>query len=235
MIDVYSWATPNGQKVHIMLEETGLEYQVHPINIRAGDQFRPEFLNISPNNRIPAIIDNDGPDGLPLSLFESGAILFYLAEKTGQLMPTSSGDRYTVMQWLMWQMGGIGPMLGQAHHFRNYATERFDRDKLEYGIERYTNEANRLYGVLDQHLEERNYVAGEYSIADISIWPWMRQSEPQGVDMTKYPHVQAWFERVGARPAVVKGAAVIADLRNTKAPHSDKEWDALYGKAQMSR
>jgi GST-like protein len=170
MIDVYTWPTPNGHKVHIMLEETGIKYRVHPINIRNGDQFSPEFLKISPNNRIPAIVDTQGPNGKPLSVFESGAILLYLASKSGKLLPIDMGERWTCVQWLMWQMGGVGPMFGQANHFRRYA-----KDKIEYAVERYTNEANRLTNVLDKRLAELRYVASdEYSIADISIFPWMR-------------------------------------------------------------
>jgi len=183
-IDLYSWATPNGHKVHIMLEELGLAYNVHPINIGAGDQFKPEFLKISPNNKMPAIVDPDGPDGKPISLFESGAILIYLAEKHGKFLSTDPRQRYTTLQWLMWQMGGLGPMLGQAHHFRNYAPER-----IEYAYNRYTNEANRLYGVLDKRLGEARFLAGDdYSIADIAAWPWMRRPENQGVDRDALPN-----------------------------------------------
>jgi len=170
MIEVYSWATPNGHKVHIMLEECGLPYRVHPVDIGAGQQFEPDFLAISPNNKIPAIVDSDGPDGQPMSLFESGAILLYLAGKTGRFLPDSIRGRYEVMQWLMFQMGGVGPMLGQAHHFRIYAPE-----KIAYAVDRYSNEAKRLYGVMDKQLAKQKYIAGsEYSIADIAIFPWLR-------------------------------------------------------------
>ena len=177
MIDVYSWPTPNGHKVHIMLEETGLEYRVHGVNIREGEQFKPEFLKISPNNRIPAIVDHDGPGGKPLSLFESGAILLYLASKTGKLLPADLHARWTCVQWLMWQMGGVGPMFGQANHFRSYSKE-----KLQYPIERYTQEAHRLTRILDKQLGEVEYAAGdEYTIADIAIFPWMRNPERRGL------------------------------------------------------
>ena len=178
MIDVYSWATPNGHKIHIMLEECGLPYRVHAVNIGAGEQFAPEFLAISPNHKIPAIVDAEGPDGAPISLFESGAILLYLAGKTGKFLPTSTRGRYEVLQWLMFQMGGVGPMLGQAHHFRIYAPE-----KIPYAIERYTNEARRLYGVMDKRLAKSRYIAGtEYSIADIAIFPWLRSWKNQGIE-----------------------------------------------------
>ncbi|MFZ9183258.1 MAG: glutathione S-transferase N-terminal domain-containing protein, partial [Hylemonella sp.] len=178
MIDVYSWATPNGHKIHIMLEECGLPYQAHPVNIGVGDQFKPEFLKISPNNRIPAIVDSEGPDGKPISLFESGAILVYLAAKTGKFMPKSDREKYQVLQWLMFQMGGVGPMLGQNHHFRLYAPE-----KIEYAINRYTNEAKRLYGVMNKQLASHKYIAGNsYSIADIAIFPWLRNWKNQGMD-----------------------------------------------------
>jgi GST-like protein len=173
MIDVYSWATPNGHKVHIMLEETGLEYRVHPIDIGAGDQFKPEFLAISPNNKIPAIVDSDGPGGTPLSLFESGAILVYLAEKTGQFLPIDPAGRYATLQWLMFQMGGLGPMLGQTHHFRVYAPQQ-----IEYAVNRYTNEAKRLYGVMDKQLGKTAFLAGnDYTIADIAAFPWISGEE----------------------------------------------------------
>src|SRR6185312_7144428 len=170
MIDLYSWATPNGHKIHIMLEETGLEYRVHPIDIGAGDQFTPAFLAISPNNKIPAIVDSNGPDGAPISLFESGAILIYLAEKTGKLLPHEPAGRYATLQWLMFQVGGLGPMLGQTHHFRIYAPQQ-----IEYAVSRYTNEAKRLYGVMDKQLGQSAYLAGnDYTIADIAAFPWTR-------------------------------------------------------------
>ncbi|HXF67018.1 MAG TPA: glutathione binding-like protein [Burkholderiales bacterium] len=232
MIDVYSWPTPNGHKVHIMLEETGLQYRVHGVNIREGDQFKPEFLRISPNNRIPAIVDHDGPGGRPISLFESGAILIYLAEKTGRLLPQDPHARYTTLQWLMWQMGGVGPMFGQANHFRRYA-----REKIPYAIERYTNEANRLTRVLDKRLGESRYVAGEdYTIADIAIFPWMRGAENRGVNLADYPNVRRWFDEIGARPAVQRGVKVLAEVQSTaQAPHDDRSWEVLFGKVQFQR
>lgn len=229
MIDAYSWPTPNGHKVHIMLEECGLEYRVHPVNIREGDQFKPQFLKISPNNRIPAIVDSDGPGGKPLSLFESGAILIYLAGKTGKFLPLDLHERYGALQWLMWQMGGLGPMFGQANHFRAYSVE-----KIPYAIERYTNESNRLTGVLDRRLGEAEYLAGEYSIADMAVFPWMRNCERRGVNLAEYPNAQRWFNAIDARPAVVRALQVLADANNS-APHDDKSRDILFGKTQFQR
>ena len=229
MIDVYSWATPNGHKVHIMLEECGLPYRAHPINIGAGDQFKPEFLRISPNNKIPALVDTDGPDGKPISLFESGAILVYLAAKTGKFMPQSDREKYEVLQWLMFQMGGVGPMLGQAHHFRIYAPE-----KIEYAVNRYTNEAKRLYGVMDKQVSRQDYIAGkEYSIADISIFPWLRSWKNQGIDWADYPHLKRWFDRIEARPAVQRGVQVLADQR--KPLLDDKARESMFGATQYQR
>ncbi len=230
MIELYTWPTPNGHKVHIMLEETGLAYNVHPIDIGAGDQFDPEFLKISPNNKMPAIVDPDGPSGEPVSLFESGAILIYLAEKTGRFYPTEPRARYQVLQWLMFQMGGIGPMLGQAHHFRIYAPETFD-----YAVDRYTKEANRLYGVLDRRLSESPYLAGpDYSIADIAVFPWLRSAERQGVKMEDYPKVKAWFDAIAARPAVERGVQVLADRRR-EGPISDKAREMMFGDTQYQQ
>ncbi|RED53494.1 glutathione S-transferase N-terminal domain-containing protein [Aestuariispira insulae] len=203
-IQLYTWGTPNGRKVSIMLEECGLPYEVHSVDILKDEQFGPAFLKISPNNKIPAIIDPAGPGGEPLSLFESGAILFYLAEKTGRFMPVTPRSRFEVMQWLMWQMGGIGPFLGQAHHFRKFAKE-----EIPYAIERYSNEAKRLYSVLDQRLAETDYLAGrDYTIADIATYPWIARWEWQGIDWADYPNARRWFEVVGTRPAVVQGMAV---------------------------
>ncbi len=186
MIDLYTWPTPNGHKVHIMLEECGLPYNVHAVNIGEGDQFKPDFLKISPNNKMPAMVDQDGPGGTPISVFETGAILIYLADKTGQFLPDKAADPnayYDVIQWLMFQMGGVGPMFGQAGHFRNYAPERFPAAAVQYGIDRYTNEARRLYGVMDRHLAEADYfAAGQYTIADMAVFPWCRNSERRGVD-----------------------------------------------------
>jgi GST-like protein len=228
MIEVYSWATPNGHKVHIMLEECALPHRVHAVDIGAGDQFKPEFLAISPNNKIPAIVDPDGPDGKPISLFESGAILLYLAAKTGRFLPADVRGRYEVLQWLMFQMGGVGPMLGQAHHFRLYAPE-----KIPYAIDRYTNEAKRLYGVLNRRLGSSRYVGGaEYSIADIAIFPWLRSWKNQGIDWNDYPQLKGWFDEIAARPAVQRGVEVLADRR--KPITGDKERDILFGKTQYA-
>lgn len=226
MIELYTWPTPNGHKVHIMLEECGLPYAVHPVDISAGDQFKPAFLAISPNNKMPAIVDPDGPDGKPISLFESGAILLYLAGKTGRFLPKSVRGKYEALQWLMFQMGGVGPMLGQAHHFRIYAPE-----KIAYAVDRYTNEANRLYGVMDKQLATNDYIAGrEYTVADMAIWPWLRSWQNQGVEMDAYPNVKAWFEAIGNRPAVQRGITVLADRRK---PLIDKRArENLFGKTQ---
>jgi GST-like protein len=228
MIDLYTWPTPNGHKVHIMLEECGLPYTVHAIDIGAGDQFKPEFLRISPNNKIPAIVDSDGPDGKPLSLFESGAILLYLAAKTGRFLPEDVRGKYVALQWLMFQIGSIGPMFGQAHHFRVYAPESID-----YAINRYTNETKRLYGVLDRRLGEVPYLAGEYSIADIATFPWTRSHANQGVDLTDYPNVRRWFDAISARPAVQRGVQVLADRRRPIT--GDKEREVLFGAQQYAR
>lgn len=229
MIDVFSWPTPNGHKIHIMLEECGLPYRAIPVDIGAGDQFKPEFLAISPNNKIPAITDPDGPDGRPISLFESGAILVYLAAKTGRFLPAADREKYEVLQWLMFQMGGVGPMLGQAHHFRIYALE-----KIEYAINRYTNEARRLYGVIDKRLSQSPWLGGrEYSIADIATFPWLRSWENQGIVLADYPHLKAWFERIAERPAVQRGVKVLAEYR--KPIRDEKEKEILFGKAQYER
>jgi len=230
MIDIYSWPTPNGHKVHIMLEETGLPYRVHGVNIRTGDQFKPGFLKISPNNRIPAIVDHNGPDGKPISLFESGAILLYLASKTGKFLPMDLHERWTCVQWLMWQMGGVGPMFGQANHFRRYA-----KDKIEYAVERYTNEANRLTHVLDKQLAQTRYVAGDaYTIADMAIFPWMRNAESRGIDMKEYPGVQRWFDAINARPAVQRALQVLANESNSN-PVDDQAREIMFGKTQFQK
>ncbi len=230
MIDVYSWPTPNGHKVHIMLEECGLPYQTHAINIGRGDQFQPDFLKISPNNKIPAIVDSDGPDGQPIALFESGAILLYLAAKVGRFLPQDVRQRYDVLQWLMFQMGGVGPMLGQAHHFRIYAPE-----KIPYAVDRYTNEARRLYGVMNEQIRRTGaYIAGpDYSIADIAIYPWLRSWQNQGIDWADFPQLKDWFDRVGARPAVRRGEQVLADQR--AGIRTDAEKEVLFGKTQYER
>lgn len=229
MIDLYSTATPNGHKVHILLEELGLAYRVHHIDIGAGDQFKPEFLAISPNNKIPAIVDADGPDGTPISLFESGAILMYLASKSGRFLGTTDREKFTTLQWLMFQMGGVGPMLGQAHHFRIYAPE-----KIEYAYNRYTNEAKRLYGVLDRRLVDSAYLAGDaYTIADIATFPWTRSYKNQGIELSDFPHVQRWFDEISARPAVQRGVEVLAGLRK---PLTDpKAIETLFGATQYAK
>jgi len=233
MIDLYSWATPNGHKVHIMLEETGLPYRVHPINIGEGDQFKPEFLRISPNNKMPAMVDPDGPrnkkTGEPFSMFESGAMLIYLASKTGKFLPEDLGDRWSTLQWLMFQMGGVGPMLGQAHHFLVYAPE-----KIPYAMNRYAKEANRLYGVLDRRLAESKFIAcDKYTIADIAIMPWLRFPERQGVNMDDYRNVRKWFDGIAARPAVQRGLQVLANLR--KPVMDDKAKEVLFGATQYQK
>ena len=229
MIEVYSWATPNGHKVHIMLEECGLPYRVNPIDIGAGDQFAPDFLAISPNNKIPAIVDPDGPDGRPISLFESGAILLYLASKTARFLPESTRARYEVLQWLLFQVGSVGPMLGQAHHFRIYAPQ-----KIDYAYDRYTNEARRLYTVMNKRLANSRYIAGpEYSIADIAIFPWLRSWKNQGITWADYPHLKGWFDEIGARPAVQRGVAVLSERR--KPLVDDKAREALFGDRQQAR
>jgi GST-like protein len=229
VIEIFSWPTPNGHKIHIMLEECGLPYRVHPVNIGAGDQFEPDFLAISPNNKIPAIVDPDGPDGRPISMFESGAILLYLASKTGLFLPADTRGKFQVLEWLMFQMGSIGPMLGQAHHFRIYAPE-----KIGYAIERYTNEARRLYGVMDRRLAKTRYIAGpDYSIADIAIFPWLRSWKNQGIDWREFPHLRGWFDEIAGRPAVQRGVEVLAGLRKPLA--GDKEREVLFGARQYER
>ena len=229
MIDLYTWPTPNGHKIHIMLEECKLPYRVHAVNIGTGDQFQPDFLKISPNNKIPAMVDSDGPDGRPISLFESGAMLIYLAAKTGKFMPKGDRAKYEVLQWLMFQMGGVGPMLGQAHHFRIYAPE-----KIEYAVNRYTNEAKRLYGVMDKRLQTSPWIGGKsYSIADMAIFPWLRSWQNQGIDWTDYPHLKAWFDKIAARPAVQKAVQVLADAR--KPLVDEKARQNLFGATQYEK
>jgi GSH-dependent disulfide-bond oxidoreductase len=229
MIDVHSWATPNGHKVHIMLEECALPYRAIPVNIGAGEQFAPEFLAISPNNKIPAITDPDGPDGRPISLFESGAILVYLASKTGKFLPASDRGRYEVLQWLMFQMGTVGPMLGQTNHFRQYAPER-----IPYAIDRYSNEARRIYAVIDKRLSQSEWLGcREYSIADIATFPWLRSWQNQGIVLDDYPHLKAWFEKIAERPAVQRGVKVLTDLRRPLM--DDKAREMLFGKTQYER
>ncbi|MCO6440202.1 MAG: glutathione S-transferase N-terminal domain-containing protein [Nitrococcus mobilis] len=229
MIDVYSWSTPNGHKVHIALEELALDYRIHPVNIGKGDQFEAEFLRISPNNKIPAIVDRQGPGDEPFSLFESGAILIYLAEKTGRLLPRQPRGRYRTLEWLMFQMGNLGPMLGQAHHFRQYAPERID-----YAINRYTNETTRLYRVLDQRLGEETFLAGpEYTIADIAVFPWIRPYERQGQDLSEHPNLKRWFDIIAQRPAVERGLGVLAAREQKSFDEEAKQ--VLFGERQYQR
>ncbi|MDC6170409.1 glutathione binding-like protein [Paucibacter sp. XJ19-41] len=229
MIEVYSWPTPNGHKVHIMLEECDLPYKVIPVDIGAGAQFEPGFLSISPNNKSPAIVDPDGPEGKPISLFESGAILLYLAGKTGRLLPSGTAAKYEVLQWLMFQMGGVGPMLGQAHHFRIYAPE-----KIDYSINRYSNEAKRLYGVINKRLAASTYLGGpEYSIADIATFPWLRSWKNQGVELGDYPHLKGWFDEISARPAVQRGVEVLSQQR--KPLVTDQAREVLFGATQYKK
>jgi GSH-dependent disulfide-bond oxidoreductase len=237
MIDVYFWPTPNGYKVTVMCEEVGLKYNIIPVNIGRGDQFKPEFLKISPNNKMPAIIDHDGPGGSPIAIFESGAILMYLAEKTGKLMPSDTRGKYNVIQWLMFQMGTVGPMLGQAHHFRRYAPE-----KLEYAINRYTNEARRIYNVIDRRLAEAPFLAGEYSIADIATYPWLVPHAMQGQNLDDYPNLKRWYEEQRARPAVQRGFAAMAEevarmraAAQNQAPQDKESWNNLFGNKQYER
>jgi GSH-dependent disulfide-bond oxidoreductase len=217
-IELYYWPTPNGHKITIMLEECGLGYDIKPVNIGRGDQFKPEFLAISPNNRMPAIVDPEGPDGTAISLFESGAILQYLGRKTGKFYPRQERARAEVEQWLFWQMANLGPNCGQAHHFRNYAQE-----KIAYAIDRYTNEVNRLYGVMDVRLKDREYLAGDYSIADMASYPWVRPYKNQGQDIAEFPNLEKWFQRMHDRPAVARAVKVGEELRANYNLATDKE------------
>jgi GST-like protein len=229
-IDLYFWPTPNGWKISIALEEMGLAYKTHEININKGDQFDPEFLKIAPNNRMPAIVDHDGPDGAPISIFESGAILQYLARKTGQFCGPTQRDRIAVDQWLMWQMGGLGPMAGQAHHFLKYAPVMDPPNDLPYAKDRYRNETARLYGVLDRQLANNEYVAGDfYSIADMSIWGWASLWEGQQQTLDDKPHMKRWLETVSARDAVIKGRALLAEKRGDATKDKDAH-KLLYAK-----
>ncbi len=221
-IQLHYWPTPNGHKITIMLEECGLPYEIVPVNIGKGDQFKPEFLSISPNNRMPAIVDPDGPGGKPIAVFESGAILQYLGRKTGKFYPSEERARVAVEEWLFWQMGGLGPMAGQAHHFRNYAPE-----KIKYGIDRYTNEVNRLYGVMNTRLKDRDFLAGDYSIADMASYPWVRPYKNQGQDLAEFPALEAWFRRMRERPAVAKAVKVGEELRNNYNLATDKDAQAV--------
>ena len=229
MIDLYTWPTPNGHKIHIMLEETGLKYNVIPVDIRAGDQFKPEYLKINPNNKMPTIVDPDGPGGKRFPLMESGAILIYLAEKTGKFLPTEAVARYTTLQWLFFQIAHVGPMLGQAHHFRDAAPE-----KIQYAINRYTNEAKRIYGVINKRLQDAPFMAGDYSIADMAIFPWLRSYEKQGVAIEEYPTLKRWFDTIAARPAVQRAVKVLAD-KSTPKPLDEKTRAIMYGDQQYAR
>jgi GSH-dependent disulfide-bond oxidoreductase len=228
-IRVHTWPTPNGHKVHILLEELGLPYEVVPVNIGAGEQFRPEFLALTPNHRIPAIEDPDGPEGKPIALFESAAIMIYLAEKTGSaLLPQAGAARYICLQWLMFQMGGVGPMFGQYNHFANYAPE-----KLPYAITRYTNEVQRLHRVLDKRLSQAEYLGGDaYTLADIATFPWIRNADRRGIDLAHFPNVKRWHDAIAARPAVQRGVQVLAE-RQRKGEMTDKERENMFGATQF--
>jgi GST-like protein len=223
MIDVYFWPTGNGKKVTIMLEEVGLEYRVVPVNIGKGDQHTPEFLSLNPNNKMPVIVDHD-VEGEPIVVFESGAILTYLAEKTGKLLPSDTREKYKVLQWVFWQVGGLGPMAGQAHYFLKYAPK-----KNEEGMERFRNEVTRLYTVLDGQLGREEYVAGDYSIADIAAWPWVFRYDWQGQDLADYPNIRRWFDAVAERPAVKRGSSVGEDFVDRSKQMPDEEKKLLFG------
>jgi GSH-dependent disulfide-bond oxidoreductase len=226
MLEVYSWPTPNGHKVHIMLEECDLPYRAVPVDIGAGQQFEPDFLAMSPNNKVPVLVDPEGPDGAPITLFESGAILLYLAGKTGRFLPADTRGKYEALQWLMFQVGGVGPMLGQAHHFRVYAPE-----KIPYAVDRYTNEARRLYQVMNRRLAKSTYIGGaEYGIADMAVFPWLRSWKNQGIDWNDYPHLKGWFDEIAARPAVKRGVEVLAAERRPLLDERAREM--LFGASQ---
>jgi GST-like protein len=227
MIDLYYWPTPNGHKASIMLEECGLAYRLHPVNILRGEQFRPAFLRISPNNKIPAIVDRDGPGGRPFAVFESGAILQYLAEKSGRLMPKDTRRRYEVLQWLAFQVANVGPMFGQCGHFLGYAPK-----KIPYAIDRYRNETLRLYGVMDRRLARSEYLAGDYSIADVATWPWVHVRWLHRIDIDAFRHVRRWYEAIAERPAVKRGTALLADVMKIGNPDA-KTRAVFFGKAQL--
>jgi GST-like protein len=233
-IALHYWPTPNGHKVTIALEEMGLPYEVLPVNIGKGEQFEPSFLAISPNNRMPAIVDPEGPDGQPISVFESGAILQYLGRKSGKFYGAGERERVEVEQWLFWQMAGLGPMAGQAHHFRNYASALTpDQRQLAYGANRYTNEVHRLYGVLDKRLADREFVAGDYSIADMAAWPWVTPWRAQGIRLEDFPHLKAWYERIEAREPVKRALAHAEAVRSinlaTAGQEADEQRRVLFG------
>jgi len=230
-IEVYTWPTPNGHKIHIALEELGLPYRVIAVDIAKGEQFQPDFLKISPNNKVPAIVDPDGIGGQRMALMESAAILIYLADKTGKLWPTNARDKSAALQWLVFQMANVGPMLGQVVHFRHYAPEQ-----VPYAIDRFTNEAKRIYGVLDRRLAEAEYLGGgEYSIADIANFPWLVSWEWQGIVLADYPNVERWFNTIAARPAVQRGLAVLAEKRRKPKELSEAEREVLFGSKQYER
>jgi GST-like protein len=231
MIDLHYWPTPNGHKITIMLEETGLDYTIHPVDIGKGEQFAPDFLAIAPNNRMPAIIDHDpAVGGAPIAVFESGAILLYLAEKTGRFGGDALRERTEVNQWLMWQMGGLGPMLGQNHHFNIYAPE-----KIPYAMERYVKETNRLYGVLDRRLADRAFVAGDYSVADMAAYPWIVPHEAQGQTLADFPNVKRWFETIAARPATVAAYEKGKAINDARTPMTDEQKKVLFGQTAATR
>jgi GSH-dependent disulfide-bond oxidoreductase len=227
-IKLHYWPTPNGKKITIALHEMDLPYELHLVNIGKGEQFAPEFLKISPNNRMPAIVDPDGPGGAPISIFESGAILQYLARKTGRFYGRDERERVAVEEWLFWQVGGVGPMAGQAHHFLKYAPDLDPPQVLPYARDRYRNEVARLYGILDRRLATRAYVAGDYSIADMAIWPWAKGWEGQQQDIRRFPRMAAWLDRMAARPAVATGS-VVADEVRSPTGHSREEQEVLFG------
>lgn len=234
MLDLYFWPTPNGYKVSILLEELEVPYRVVPVHIGKGAQFEPAYLTINPNSKIPALVDTDSPDGRPISIFESGAVMMYLAEKHGfRFMPGEVRGRYAVVQWLMFQMAGVGPMLGQAHHFRNYAPE-----KIDYAIRRYTSEAGRLYSIVDRRLGESEYLAGpDYSIADMAVYPWLRAHKLQGQKIEEFPNLQRWYTQLRARPGVKRGIAVLSEkvpAPDKRTPQGDR-WDTLFGEKQFAR
>jgi GSH-dependent disulfide-bond oxidoreductase len=229
MIDLYFFPTPNGQKVSIYLEEAGLPYNVIEVNIGKGEQFEPKFLEISPNNKIPAMVDHEGPGGEPIAVFESGAMLIYLAEKTGKFMPGGVRGRTEVIQWVMFQMGTVGPMLGQANHFRNYAPE-----KLQYAIDRYTNESRRIFNVMDKRLSNHDYLAGDYSIADMAAWPWVVTRKKSG-ELDEFANLSRWVNAIGERPAVKRGMAVLIDVIKRGAGMDEKAKEMLFGTKQYER
>jgi len=229
MIDLYYWPTPNGHKIPIMLEEIGLPYRVRPVNMLVGEQFKPAFLRINPNNKIPAIVDRDGPGGRPFALFESGAILQYLAEKSGKLLPRDARKRYTVIQWLTFQVANVGPMFGQCGHFLGYAPR-----KMPYAIDRYRNETLRLYGVLNKRLARHRFLAGDYSIADIATWPWVHIRWLHRIELDEFPHVRRWYRAIGARSAVQRGVALLEDQMKIGNPDA-RAREALFGAQQLAQ